>query len=145
MWLQLNLQDSFTYEIKMTHEFDAETVLEGARSIRPHLPALLGDRAPQVDARVADLLAQAKDGQTVDKEILALLKHEQSTYYWIAEYLSSDSVTKGFAPLPGKSGPITAPKFVCPEGDYVWYQRSAGTPVPDCPTHGKLIPAPESE
>ena len=38
------------------------------------------------------------------------------------------------APL-GDPAPVVAPKYVCPRGDYTWYQKSAGSPKQRCPTH----------
>ncbi len=26
-------------------------------------------------------------------------------------------------------------KYACPKGDYVWYKRQVGEPIPNCPTH----------
>jgi len=44
-----------------------------------------------------------------------------------------------YAAPPGQPGPSAAPKYECPHGDYTWYQRSVGTPVPNCPTHGVAL------
>lgn len=123
--------------------FEPEDVLEGARSIRPYLPELLGAEAAQFDRKVAHLLAQAKARKQVDKQLLELLKSNDSTRNWLAEFLSPPLVSKGYQPLPGSGQMTSARKYICPEGDYVWYQRSIGIPTPTCPTHGELIPADE--
>ena len=47
------------------------------------------------------------------------------------EYL----VQRGYSPLPGRAAPIPLRKYSCPRGDYDWYRRAAGEPVPRCPTH----------
>lgn len=127
----------------MSRSFTSNDVLEGARTIRAYLPEMLDQEAQQVDQQLSDLLAQAKSGEDVGQEILGLLKGHEGTYHWMAEFLSSHSVSKGFEALPGRSSSISARKFICPEGDYVWYQRSVGSPVPRCPTHGELIPVDE--
>ncbi|OUC13654.1 MAG: hypothetical protein B0A82_16135 [Alkalinema sp. CACIAM 70d] len=124
--------------------FKPDDVLEGARCIRPYLPDLLGAAAVECDRQLADLLAQAQQGQAVDGQILTLLKSHPKTLQWLKEFLASKASSKGYEPLPGSSGAIAAQKYVCPQGDYVWYQRSAGIPVPTCPTHGELQPFGES-
>ncbi|MBD2060476.1 hypothetical protein H6F88_31530 [Oculatella sp. FACHB-28] len=123
-----------------TPKFSPEDILECARSIRPSLPSLLGSDATQVDQQLADLLAQAQAGESVDTQILELLKSNPNTFQWIKEFLSSAQVSRGFERLPGGSGAVPAQKYVCPQGDYVWYRRSVGISVPTCPTHGELIP-----
>lgn len=123
--------------------FEPEDILEGSRSIRPLLPEILGDDAVQVDRQLSELLAQAKAGEPVHEPILAMLKSYPDTRNWIAEFLSKKQVSKGFEELPGKSQPISASKYRCPEGDdYTWYRRVVGAKIPNCPTHNvPLIPA----
>ena len=116
-------------------QFTPEDVLEGARTIRPFLPDLLGTEAEPVDQQLAELLGQAKAGQQDDQQILEILTSHPKTRSWIAEFLSPEQASKGYQSLPGKPSAVSAPKYVCPEGDYTWFQRSAGTPVPSCPTH----------
>jgi hypothetical protein len=120
--------------------FKPEDVLEGARSIRAFLPEQLGVAADECDRQLADLLAQAQQGQSVDTQILTLLKGHPQTRQWLSEFLAAKASSKGYEQLPGSSGAVSAQKYVCPQGDYVWYQRSAGIPVPPCPTHGELTP-----
>lgn len=124
--------------------FTLEDVLEGACSIRPYLPELLGLEAEQVDQQLADLLKKSKAGQQVDQQILELLKSHPKTRNWIAVFLSPKQVSKGYERLPGNIGAVSSQKFVCPEGDYIWYRRTAGIPVPSCPNHGELIPVDRS-
>ncbi|HEY9659603.1 MAG TPA: hypothetical protein V6C65_14180 [Allocoleopsis sp.] len=123
-------------------QFDPEEILECARAIRPFLPELLGAEAEQVDRQLAELLAQAKVGQQVDAQILELLKSHSKTRQWAAEFLSPKEVPKGFDRLPGNMDSVSAQKYVCPQGDYIWYRRSVGVPIPICPSHpdlGELI------
>ncbi len=122
--------------------FEPEDILEGGRSIRPYLEELLGNDAIQVDNKLAELLAQAQAGQPTDQQILEILTSYPNTRNWIAEFLSEKQVSKGFEPLPGQGQPISAQKYNCPQGDYVWYRRIVGATIPICPTHGvELIPA----
>ncbi len=112
-----------------------EDVLECARSIRPKLEELMGPEAERVDHQLADLLAQANTGQQVDNRILDLLKRDEETYYWIAEFLSEPPESRGFQRLPGSRLVGQASKYVCPVGnDYTWYRRG-GEPIRTCPTH----------
>ncbi|NEZ55823.1 tyrosine-protein kinase family protein [Adonisia turfae] len=30
---------------------------------------------------------------------------------------------------------VSAPKYICPEGDYTWYRFDISDPIPTCPTH----------
>ena len=119
--------------------FQSENIVEGACSIRPHLPELLGPEAQKVDQEIAQLIAQSKLDQPVHQQLLELLKSYPSTRDWMAEFLSLKQTTRGFEPLPGRSQPTSAQKYVCPQGDYIWYRRSVGTAIPTCPTHGTLI------
>jgi hypothetical protein len=44
-----------------------------------------------------------------------------------------------YSGLPGDPPPAYSGKFGCPNGDYVWYRPTSGTPVPACPTHGVAL------
>lgn len=114
---------------------EPEDVLECARSIRPELEELPVLEAERVDRQLADLLAQANTGQQVDAQILNLLKQDEETYYWMAEFLSEPPESRGFQRLPGGGAVGQAHKYVCPLGnDYTWYRRG-GEPIRTCPTH----------
>lgn len=122
-----------------------EDVLECARSIRPELEELLGSEAEQLDRKVSELLVQANKGQQVDARILDLLKQDEATYYWMAEFLSQPQESKGLQPLPGIPKTSSAKKYICPiKNDYNWYRRSIEIPVRTCPTcNVLLVPANE--
>lgn len=124
----------------MTHSsLTPQKILEAARQIRPELPNLLhSDQITDFDQKLAQLLAQAKLGKATDSEILTLLKSNDRTYDWIVNFLSVERVSKGPS-LPGHPGSVSAPKYVCPEGDYVWFRRTNDSPIPRCPTHGNLV------
>jgi uncharacterized radical SAM superfamily Fe-S cluster-containing enzyme len=50
------------------------------------------------------------------------------------------SLRSGAAP-PGRGEVTRARRFACPSDDYVWYRRTAGSPIPICPTHDvRLVP-----
>jgi hypothetical protein len=128
-----------------------EDLLEVARVVRSYLPDLVGSKARSYDERIAGLLAAARSGTNVDEELAAVLQQSDAVHTWVAQVLQDDLHRPphlqtrgelGFEPLPGNAGPVQAAKYCCPEGDYVWWRRSAGQAVPSCPTHGALAPCP---
>jgi len=122
-----------------------EEVLDVARSIRPYLPSLVGDRAAEIDAKLRPLLQQASGGQDVEEEILIILRSTPETHNWAAGMLGDEdglppelqaTRTAKFAGLPGKGEPVDAVRYVCPvDRAYAWWQTFVGDPVPDCPDH----------
>jgi len=131
--------------------YQTEDILEGARTIRPHLHELVGGEAERVDDALADLLARAELGQKTDTLILDLLSTHKATKDWMRDYLSrpyslrESAGTKGYYTRPGgDSAPISAQRYVCPvAGDTVWYRQYAGEDIPMCNTHGvQLVVAP---
>lgn len=121
--------------------YQTEDILEGARSIRPYLSELLGENAEVTDRKLAELLSLTQKGENVDSVILELLSRHETTRVWMAKFLQlkrppEPQVEKSYNPLPGTPSPVSARKFFCPRGDYVWYRRAAGASVPECPTHG---------
>lgn len=119
-----------------------EEILEAARSIRPFLSQLLDPQdAQSVDSQVAALLARAKAGETVDLQLADVLAERDATRQWMREFLESDRESllraeKSYQPLPGNPSPIPGlVKYVCPEGDFVWYLSREGEEIPKCPTH----------
>lgn len=129
-----------------------EDILEAARSLRPLLKQFIGEAAEEFDQKLAALLA-ASPNKKVDNQILELVAQHDCTREWMKEFLeikrSSNSVQRDemmwifisryFAPLPGDPAPIPASRFECPQGDYVWYQPSAGAMPPECPTHQQAL------
>jgi hypothetical protein len=134
--------------------YPSEDILEAARSIRSLLAELLEAETIQpVDQQLADLLARANAGETVDNLVLELLAETDSTRQWMFEFLqnkrsldSRGEPTKGYSPLPGQGSRIAAPKYACPMGDYTWYRPRVGVNPPPCPTHNvALVPADQPE
>jgi hypothetical protein len=121
-----------------------EDIVNVARTIRPYLPALVGDEADEYDREIAYLVARARDGEDVSDQLLAVLTRSNAIHAWAARVLESDqqvppevsqALERGFQGLPGDGGVVDAEKFECPRGDYVWYRISVGVAVPPCPTH----------
>ena len=119
--------------------YPSEDILEAAKSIRPFLPGLLNHQAQEVDNQLADLINRHNAGEPLENKIAELLATHDPTREWMRQFLDSKhpaNVTKGlgFNPLPGISAP-GAPKYVCPQGDYIWPQIDISDPIPPCPTH----------
>jgi len=124
-------------------------VLEAARAIRPYLSELTGPAAARHDARLATLLADALAGHDVVGELRSVLEADDAMAAFLEEVLDDapefrpPDVQAGFGEArrnmqvpPGAIGPIAdAGRHLCPRGDYVWYRRAVGAPVPLCPTH----------
>jgi hypothetical protein len=127
--------------------------LEAARAIRPALPALLpapGDQAAVVDRNVAELLARARSGAYVEDELLAVFAADHRLQDWVSFFLAhglprevSVDVTRGGVGemMAGHGEPLPARRYVCPAGDFVYYERAVTAAVPRCPEHGALIEA----
>lgn len=118
-----------------------EDVFEAARTIRPLLPELLGPDAAVWDAELAGFLSRATSGEKVDNLILDLLRKDERTRNWTREFLKPNSGQdlRVYAPWPGSSNPIKPLQYRCPENDFVWYRRDAGSEIPSCPTHGLAL------
>ncbi len=130
-----------------------DDLLEGARIIRPFLPELLHQQVVTVSATLASIPARdvvdqtlahslelARTGQKVDFLIMGSLSAYEPTREWIRRYLEDDlEPSLNYIPTPGKP-PQLPPAGVCTcsHGDFTWYQRTKGQPVPSCPNHGPL-------
>ncbi len=117
----------------------SEDILEAARAIRPYLPELLtAEQAKAIDHQLTQLLTQ-QDQTKVDNLILDILCSQEPTRQWIDEFLElklPPTLEKSYQPIPGNLTPVSSvAKYTCPFGDYVWYQRQVGEPIPNCPTH----------
>lgn len=117
--------------------YPPEYILAAAQQIRPQLPELLGEQAPECDRQLAALLDQIRDGQPVHQQILELLAKPEATRTQLNEILSvTRSYSKGFNPLPGDPPPLPQPPmYECPYGDYSWERLSIADPIPPCPNH----------
>ncbi len=126
-----------------------EDLLEVARAVRPYLADLVGPEAASYDRRIAGLLTAARAGTNVDAALSEVLGQDSALHTWTAATLQDElhrppelqpvrELT--FDPLPGTGSPVTAVKYCCPQGDFVWWRRAAGQPVPSCPDHGALAP-----
>jgi hypothetical protein len=118
-------------------------IIDAARAVRPHLSELLGpDRAAAVDADLAHLLNASPPLGDIERLILEALARHPATHGWAATFLEhgtppdlSRVAEKGYQAPPGTGSTTTIPRFACPQGDYVWYRRSVGEPIPACPSH----------
>jgi hypothetical protein len=119
--------------------YDSADILEAARSIRPYLSELLpAAQAEVIDKQLANLLAQANTRQPIDNLILELLAAQDATREWLSRFLQDKQQPehlRSFSPLPGQGSIVNSAKFVCPQGDYIWYRPRVGIEPPLCPTH----------
>lgn len=119
--------------------YEPADILDAARSIRPYLSELVGEpAATTLDQRLADLLTQPDADLPIDNRILELLAAQDATRDWLAGFLQDKQqpdALRTWKPLPGNLSLVSAPKFVCPEGDYVWHRPRVGVEPPLCPTH----------
>jgi hypothetical protein len=124
-----------------------EAVLEAARAVRPYLVDFVGlERAVRLDTKLAGLLAAAARGDDVESAVEAALVADEATGAFL-ERVRADApllrppavvsalTTRSYDSLPGQPSPVSADKFRCPHGDYVWYRMEVGLSVPQCPTH----------
>ncbi len=122
-------------------------LLKAATSIRQFLPELLGEKASEVDEQLANLLVRCQDGEPLENQITSLLASHETTRQWMRDFLAPDAArtrNRGYSSLPGIAS-VSAPKYVCPEGDYIWYCLDSNGPIPLCPTHHiPLVPAKNS-
>ncbi|MBM3727972.1 MAG: hypothetical protein FJW40_21425 [Acidobacteria bacterium] len=117
--------------------YSSDDILEAARTIRPYLPSLIGPPAAAVlDAKLASLLADARQGRKVDNLILDALQAPEARE-WTRQFLRAGALEtlRAYQPVAGPGRPVAAEKYCCPQGDYVWYRRQVGETVPKCPTH----------
>jgi hypothetical protein len=115
---------------------DDEEVLEAARAIRPHLQSLIGDHADEMNSELTQLLDQAEAGEAVKLQVLQLLSRRQETREWARRFLRIPRSERTYEVLPGRSGPISVPRYACRFGDgEPWYRFSVAEEVPMCPEH----------
>jgi hypothetical protein len=122
--------------------YSLEEIFEAARSIRPYLAQLLNPEAAQtMDEQLSELLAQIQpEPTTVSQRILKLLSSQETTREWIKKFLQDKvlpEIEKSYEPtLSPTPTPVSGLiKYACPYGDFVWYQRQVGEPIPNCRTH----------
>ncbi|MEK6438966.1 hypothetical protein [Pseudonocardia sp. T1-2H] len=118
---------------------DDDDILEAARTIRSVLAEMPGiDDPAAIDAALAAAVSE-HDVQAARAE----LWRRPVMRRWAKEFvrlgvppeLVLEQTRSGAAPPPGHGGIVAAPRFRCPQGDYVWYRRTAVHAVPLCPSH----------
>ncbi len=115
---------------------EAQRIRDAADAIWPELSDLLGDEAPPLRARLAELRTAADQGEPVEPDIVAALSRYDATRNRLRELLRlNEDPNEKLATLAGKGSPVRAPRFSCPRCDFTWSRREVGEPVPKCPTH----------
>ena len=127
--------------------YPPEEIFEAASSIRPYLAQLLNpEEAQRMDEQLSELLAQVQQEPTnVSQQILKLLSSQEATREWSKKFLKDKlppEIEKSYQP-PLRPHPFPVSgliKYICPYGDYVWYQTQVGEPIPNCPTPNHDLP-----
>jgi len=129
-----------------------DSLFEAARVIRPFLSRLAGPAAAgEVDGQIADLLDRAAKGEDTAAALREVLDSREATREFTRRVIADaphyrppelqPHRLRGIYPgeLPGTQQYISVPKYVCPQGDTVWYRYSVGLKVPMCETHHLLL------
>jgi hypothetical protein len=125
---------------------DDDGVLEAARAIRPYLDDLVGPGpAKVIDGRIAGELTGGAGRADTARALRALLEEQEDTAWFLSRVLADrpgyrppyqqPASRRGIVSPAGDPGLVTADRYACPRGDYVWYRPEVGFPVPRCPTH----------
>jgi hypothetical protein len=118
---------------------DEREVVDVARAMRPHLGALLGPEAGEVDGELASLLRRSDHGQAVKTDVLRVIGRFDATREWAHRLLEVAAGDRAYQPVPGAVQRITVPRYVCPrytECGIDFYRFSSAEPVPPCRVHG---------
>jgi hypothetical protein len=118
---------------------DERDVLHMARSIRPHLRELLGEKADEVDGELSRLLRRSDDGHAVEPDVMRVIGRHDETREWAERLLAVAHGDLAFAPMPGTVQYIPPSRWTCPrfaECGTEFLRYSSGEPVPPCPVHG---------
>lgn len=115
---------------------------DAARALRGDLPALELPHGDALDRTLSELLDAGEGGADIDDELVEVLRADPRTRAYVEFFIRfgappppENVEVRGISPLPGDPGPVSLAKYSCPMGDYDWYRRAAGQPVPLCPTH----------
>jgi hypothetical protein len=118
---------------------------EAGRVIRPYLPELLVEEAPDFEARLLELL-KASDQAETEAKLADLFQTNDATHTWVASFIETRvppdlagplerSTDGGYDELKGEI--VAAPQgYACPVDKlFVWYRVEVSQPVPECPDH----------
>jgi len=136
---------------------DDDAVIEAARAVRPYLDRLVDTpAAADLDRHLADTLNDRPDQTATAGRLRILLEGKEDTAWFLAEVLADAphyrppyqqprylQRQRGIPAPAGDPGPVDAPRYTCPHGDYVWYRPDVGTPIPACPTHHIRLTGPD--
>lgn len=118
-------------------QYTPEEILDAAIAIRHYLPVLVGSDAQELDDKLSELITLCKQGEGKEPLILEILSSNETTWKWVGQFLEvveCFSGTSGFERLPGITN-LSAPKYVCPHGDYSWFRYDVSEEIPVCKTH----------
>jgi len=113
-----------------------QEIYSAAEACLPHL-------RPDLQERLAALLAEARAGQRRANRILDLTSQDPRASAWMQTALFGESADtlRGYEPLAG-GGPAHVPansRWVCPQCGFEWRVLRAGRPLPPCPRDGSAL------
>jgi hypothetical protein len=117
---------------------DEDVTRELAERIRPELGSLLEpEDLEQFETELDALLARGAQGEEVSLLIGRLMNSTPRVSGRYAELLNFTSRTMQLP--PGRRGLPLPPRYVCPAGDYWYFQIDVAKPVPPCPHDGSTL------
>lgn len=134
-----------------------EKILAVVRELEPQLPALLGEKATDVQSQIAPLIDQLAVGQSDGADLLKVLR----TYPALAEELQQRldrqqqdddffrdlalkdiNFSRGYSQLAGMPiSAIAGQRYICPVPDCSedWFRRVVSQSPPLCEEHGVVM------
>lgn len=121
-------------------EYTREELRGAAERVRPLLSWLSPAKADQIGPHLDALVNEPEP----DREaLLATLQQDAGVARWVQMDLfqrvgasAPAQEARGQALMPdGHASPVPMPRWVCPQGDFTWYQVEYGEPVPRCQRH----------
>ncbi|MEN8444176.1 MAG: hypothetical protein ABG776_04085 [Cyanobacteria bacterium J06555_13] len=131
-----------------------ENILTAVRELEPQLPALLGEKATEVQQQISPLIDQLAAGQSDGADVLQVLSAHPALADVLQQSLglqqpieesSFDDLLRdrsAFQNLPGTpSSAIAGQRYICPELNCSedWFQRRVGQSPPLCEVHGVVM------
>jgi len=129
-----------------------DPIFPAARVILPYLGQLVEPgTAAELRTRVSGLLDAAAQGQDTSAALRDALDGDEVTREFARKVMRDAPLfrppgqqERGLRDLQLASQPerIAAPKYVCPQGDRVWFQLDSDYPIPECKIHHvRMVPA----
>lgn len=119
-----------------------DVIRELAERIRQELGSLVGQEdAAELDSELDALLARGAAGEEVSPLIVQLIYSNPRVSDRFVKLFSSGPTPRSQSMQlpPGRRGLPLPPRYVCPAGDYEYFQFDVAKPVPLCPEDGSTL------